>query len=481
MMRFRILLLFVSLCVTNAEENHNRVVSCFANDGDTTVFLKRSDKDNKERSLWIEKNGVKEEIWANERREGYSIATNRGVWHKRNNLIKQKRLESGYYDSFHSSVREKNKKLAIDSIKWFEGRYPDPYKSMELAKAAVDEYVIVILVRNKIVKSRQDPVVEAYAGGFFYDQGQTSPTSNVLIFAPHSNYSWMRGMLSLNDYSDFKAPWAKEHDGYEYFLRSYLKGSDGRWKVHVSAALSILWADSLGLPITKLEIEDKDTYAVTFKGKYNYYKIDAEQEIYNLCRSEKEISSNQYNITLFDPYGGVEKLIYRGDTIEGETIERIKYIAPEPIKNPYEQIGLVLPSNPANTKDLKLSSVYTSLHGSSDFYRLAFDRDPWRGLNSWVGYDELSEDQVYTRPHPKGVDGIMPYWPVKLSFGFLSSGYRLLKKGEIRQSYTMKINDAKKELERRITASGKPSNDGVNKRNKIYLDLINSAIGESKK
>ena len=424
----KLVFLLLSFGMVEAEVNDKRIVSCVTEDGSTEVYLKRSTPADPVRSIWVKYKGNKEKIWEGRRKPGLSIATNR---------------------------------IPVDQA----GNEPDPYEAMKIVRAAFNEKVLVVIFKTRLNKEVIDPNNSAYAGGFFFDQIIRTKSlfgPQVFNLPPHSDYSWSE----KNNFRGFQAPWYKEHDGYEYFLRSFVKNSKGKWVVHVSAALSVLWADSLGLPISSLAIEDENTYAVTFSGKYKYYTINAKKQLDDLYAST--LKGTGYEIALFDFYGGIEKLIYKGEATSGETVERIKYV-PFVSKNGMQD-------------DRYFQSVYTTLHGGNRFYRIAYDKDYWRGINSWVKYDELTIEQVF-RTDPPIKDGNVPLLlsHYKIGYGCLPRGYQPLAFDEVRQTYCLNIQKAKPQLTKGIAFFSKySSNDKVMdsrmKRLQLYMRLIDEEL-----
>jgi hypothetical protein len=282
-----------------------------------------------------------------------------------------------------------------------------------------------MIVRTKCKLTPQRTL--CYAGGFFYDQANNNLRKNDLFLPP---YITNGNFTVLN--SDYRSPWDYEHGSYEYFMRSFVRGENGKWQVHVSAALSVLWADSLGLPMKSLQIDDRDTYAVAFDGKYQYSTLhcrdliaDLHVNFINDLKKSKGYSAlNQPQVILFDTYGDVEKLIYRKKTIPGVTVEKIKF----------QRHG----------DNMTTGHILTTLHGGEKLVTVGYD--VWKAVKSWQGDDELSDEEV-RRPQFE----ITPMdQPTKLDFAFLPAGYFPLPKNAVRQTYTIKLDQALKQINENI-------------------------------
>jgi hypothetical protein len=410
---------------TKATETERNVSVCIAEDKSAQFELLRSDANHTKRALYKITDNQKELIWENERKDGFGIATNRGIAHRIKSAeildIYMKNRNTGVYDGMPAGYTQG---LEADNQP-FQKPEPDPYELMELVKVACKDDVIVMIVRTKCKLTPQRTL--CYAGGFFYDQANKNLRENDLFLPPYIT----NGYFPLLN-SDYRAPWDHEHGSYEYFMRSFVRGENGKWQVHVSAAISVLWADSLGLPMKSLEIEDRDTYAVTFEGKYQYCTLhcrdliaDLHANYINDVKKSKGYSElTPPRVILFDTYGDVEKLVYRKKLIGGVTVEKIKF--ERPVEN--------------NTS----GRVLTTLHGGETLVTVGYD--DFKAKKYWQGADELSDEEV-KRPQYQIT---MMDQPTKLDFAFIPAFYIPLPENAVRQTYTLKLDEALKQVDQNI-------------------------------
>jgi len=460
-----------------SEDSSEAIKNLESNTKDSaTLSLSRSSKENDKRSLWIVDEGKKELVWEGIRKEGYSIATNRGVDYRLNEIERQSKenINSPTSRQFFSeeAVNYKNKKIYYKTHK-IEDPSPDPYENMEIIKATRKGDTLVAIFRlqcPEIDLAIDDP---SYAGGYFYAFSNPSrlPLQD-LEFAPHSNYSHFNiRMGDVANFKSFKAPWSDSHGGYEYFLRSYLKNELGEWKIHMSAAISTLWANSMSLPIKSLDIENENTYSVTFDGMYEYFSIDAEEHLKKIING---FNVKLHGLTdLFDYYGGIEKYVYKGEVLKGETVEKITLKDSEGHKDFF-------------------NNVYTTFNGSEDYYRIAHEKESYSSsITSWHSLDELSDEQV-SASNNNEIDQVPAFLMIeKVAFSQLPARFKKLKKHELRQTFTLDIEDAKLELEKKIESkiekisivekSGSKANNQMLfslERQKLYLRLINEELNK---
>lgn len=418
--------------------------TCLIEKSNQTILFEPPTDDRADHNIFIvSDDGAKELVHSGNQRAGWSIAINRSSRSLVGNAV------------IHSDE-------------------PNPFVTMQPMRAALNNDILVIVFKMKTPNNDASANSSNMAGGFFFDHIFASSQTFLLGFTslpPHTNFSW--GDPSnpfIIDYSTFRAPWHEEHNGYEYFLRSFIKDKEGKWKVHISAALSVLWADSMGLPIKSLSIENENTYAVTFDGKYKYYTIKADNALASIYQEMSE-DLKKYTHSFIDVYGELEQLVYKGEILPGETVEKIKYIPPAEAEDLDENEEI-------------FQRVYTTIRGGTEFRRIAYEKDYWRRPSSWVDVDELSLEQVFrTEPPILGGNDVLSFdRALKMGkYGALPIGHKPLDDNEVRMTYTMNVEEAIKRLNDQLALVSKaadkhPSLKFLQQRYQLYLKLIEEQL-----
>ena len=176
------------------------------------LHFEKPTKQIKKRALWIEqKNGKKELVWSNER----SIDSYLCPFRDFSNFKPKERVPTQW-----EKLRPIKKSIS-----------DDPYINATLLHATMKDHVLLVLFR-----------LDAKRNGF---------AAFPEVFIPYSSAS---------------DPYLDEWNGYDYFLRSFVRKPDGTWAIHLSVFLNTFWGDIVNDEITGLKILDKNSYQIIYKG-----------------------------------------------------------------------------------------------------------------------------------------------------------------------------------------------------------------------
>ncbi len=147
--------------------------------------------------------------------------------------------------------------------------------------------------------------IDPYIGATII-QGAIKDDILLVLFRLDSKINGLSGILpDMKDkYRLFKEEW----DGNDYLLRSFIKKNDG-WEVYISVFLNTVWSDAVNEKIINLNIENKNTYLVSYKGSWDIIGniSDRFADKYKLRKEEGKTIKKIY-------YSTNDKLLYTFNT-----------------------------------------------------------------------------------------------------------------------------------------------------------------------
>ena len=161
----------------------------------------------------------------------------------------------------------------------------DPYIASEILHATLKDDVLLVLFRiNKKSKG-----IERYKCNVEFTADIPSKYKAMSIFDPK--------ILT---------------DGCNYLLRSFVKSPQGKWSPYISCYTKTFWTDTYFDDVVDLKIEDKNTYAVSFRGQWNI--ITAMRSTYKIYKSSRG-SENTVKKLTFDKETGLLLTQHKGKNI----------------------------------------------------------------------------------------------------------------------------------------------------------------------